>query len=450
MRSCPACHNSQIRNEALFCDLCGTRLSLSTPAMAAVAGRGPVVSPAAASGPAFRPPVRPPLARPGRPPAASLGPARTWAEIERSAEVPDELNVEGMRWVKVDEIEPRNRESEIAHSWSINETRQVFQERGAKAYPDGNELCCRGYLHKGGFARFTIRNLVPQAPVAMLRQVWAEGREEGEVYVGEYTAGAFRHTDLDLQHPMRNRVHLIPRSLVTGAELTVEQEDLGSENGLYYFGLKFYQPADAVEALATSLARAAATGNAVRRSDSAPLLRVVPPGAVMSWEAIRKMGKALPETMKLLNRDWDLVDFMSFDSQQSLEEHSFAVYDAESYFTFKLKSIYPDGEEIEDSGIRWDRGCAEWTVGGTRANRELAVIFRLDVRECPGSIEVFCDDQPAGSLQIDGRDPVNRWRNWNHLIPARLVSEGTARLRFALPQGSAPMNLFRLWFYAAR
>ncbi|MDY0060147.1 MAG: zinc ribbon domain-containing protein [Myxococcota bacterium] len=444
MPRCSRCGNTQIRQEALFCDLCGTRL-LASPLPGPTAGSQPSLPVV----PAGRTPSRPPLSRTGAPPSRPpSGPRTTWRELELQGEIPDELNIEGVRWVKVDELEPRNRESEVAHGWTISETRQIFQERGAKSYPDGVEASCRGYLVKGGITRFTIKNLAPGAPVAMVRQAWAEGREQGEVYVGEYTAGTFAHQDLDLNRPMRNRIHLIPRSIVTGNELTVEQEDLGSENGLYYFGLKFFQPGDVVDALSSAVARAAATGN-IAAGDAAPV-KVIASGTTMSWESIKRLGRGLPDKMKLGGKEWELVDWMSFDDKQSPEDHTFAVYDAENYYTQKVKGTYPDGESVEDAGIRWDTGYAEWTVGDTFGARDLAIIVRLDVRELPGPVEVLCDERSAGLLQVEGRDPVNRWRNWSHIVPAKLVSENGVRIRFALPEGSTGMNMFRLWFYQTR
>lgn len=464
MRVCPDCNNSRIRAEAVFCDLCGTRL----PQASQPRSRGPLRSPpphtsrAAAeptrvqgvvsqSGVSPRPVSSGPSRR--RPPKrltsqAASGPRRTWQDVETLSELPKELNIQGTRWVRVDELELRNLESETEHNWSINETRHIFQERGSKSYPDGHEVSCRGYLHKGGFARFTIRSLAPNAPLAIVRQVWAEGYERGELFVGDYTAGTFQYADLDIHRPMRNRIHTIPRSLVKENELTVEQEDLGSEIGLCYFRLWFYQPGEAVDALSSAAALAAATGNLSHRS-SETRARVAPSGVAMSWDGLKKMGKGLPERLKVANKEWELIDFMSFDSKASLDEHSFAVYEAENYFTFKLKSSYPDGEVVEDSGIRWDKGHAEWTVGGTTADHDLVLLIRIDYREGSQEVDVFCDEEEAGSLYVDGRDPVHRWRNWIHMVPGRQITEGTARIRFQITERGSGMNMFRLWFYRA-
>ncbi len=444
MRACAGCGNQVIRDEARFCDLCGGRL----PELAPVAPPPPArPSPGSGSfGSASRlGPARPPnrfLSR--RSAVAPSGPPLSWKDLETLSEVPDELNIEGSRWVRVDDIELRNRESEVAHDWCIEATREIYQERGDKPYPDGRVVNCRGYLHKGGFARFSLRNLTPGAPVLILRQVWAEGREVGELFVGEYTAGAFQYTEMDLHRPLRNRVHQIPRSLVQTDSLTVEQEDLGSDNGLYYFHMWFFQPGDAVDARASQQARSAAASGV---ASAAPMARS---GVALSQEALARMGRGLPETIKLLAKEWDLVDYLAFGEPNNPDDHSFAVYEAENYFTTKLRSTYPDGEPVEDAGILWSRGYAEWTVGGCLAYHDLLLVARVDTREGGQVVEVSCDDQPAGTLVVEGRDPVHRWRNVSHAIPARLVSDGTARLRLRVPEGTAGMNLFRLWFFAAR
>ncbi len=460
MRQCPRCGNDTIRPEAKFCDMCGARLpAAAKPPIPArggttrVAGRpaGERVRPEA--GRATRAPGRSltPAAgsrSPRRPPRRLVspvpkGPSLTWEDVFKLPDMADELNIKGIRWVKVDELELRNRESEAAHDWSINETRHVFQERGTRRYPDGTEVSCRGYLHKGGFARFTIHNLAPRAPVVMVRRVWAEGMEVGEVFVGEYTAGAFKYTEIDLETPLRNRIHTIPGSLVQGDTLTVEQEDLGSEKGLYYFKIWFYQPGHAVDSRVSDEARARATSVGGKA-------RVLPEGVPTSWDKLRKTGKVLPERVKILDKEWLLVDHMAFAEADSPDNHSFAVYDAKNYFTINLRSTYPDGETVEDSGIRWEEGLAEWTVGGTMARRDMMILVRMDYKDGGQEVRVVCDERPAGVLEVEGRDPLHRWRNWTFRVPGRLVSEGTARIKFELDEGVPGMNMFRLWFYQQR
>ncbi len=463
MRVCPRCKNRDVRAAARFCDMCGGRLPAAAPASPPEATR--IGAPAMATSPGRRPPAasaapaRTARARPTRPRRPSPpprvlrrrdpeGPRLSWEQVQHLSELPEELNIEGTGWLKVDELELRNRESEAQHGWSIEDTHDIFQERGVRTYPDGAEALCRGYLFKGGFARYTIRNLAPGAPVVIIRQVWALGPESGETYVGDYTTGAFQHAEIDLHRPLRNRVHAIPSSLVKETELSVEQEDQGSENGLYFFRLWFYQPSAAVEAQSSAAARRAARGSG-GAAHGRQAARMAPAGVALSWESIKRMGRGLPERIQAVNKEWELIDFLTLETQQSQDDHSFAVYDCDNYFTLKLKSTYLDGESVEDSGIRWDQGCAEWTVGGTRLNRDLAMVIRLDHRDGPYEVDVLCDDEPVGRMLVDGRDPVHRWRNWTYVIPGRRVAEGTARVRLRIPEGGKGFNLFRLWFYSA-
>lgn len=469
MRACPRCRNRDIRAAALFCDMCGGRLPAAAPApeatrIGAPAMKTPGRTSRGAAGPSrARPePTRP--AKPGPSPARPRRPERpprvlrrrdpegsrlSWEQVQHLSEIPDELNIEGTGWLQVDELELRNRESEAQHGWSIEGTHDIFQERATRAYPDGREVLCRGYLFKGGFARFTIRNLAPGAPVVIIRQVWALGPESGETYVGDYTTGAFQHPEVELHRPLRNRVHAIPSSLVKETELTVEQEDQGSENGLYYFRLWFYQPSAAVEARTSAQARRAAHDGSRSTGGQQRAALMTPEGVALSWESLKRMGRGLPERIQAVNKEWQLIDYLALESQQSQDDHSFAVYDCENYFTLKLKSTYPDGENVEDAGIRWDEGSAEWTVGSTRLNRDLAMVLRIDYREGPYEVDVYCDDELVGRLTVDGRDPAHRWRNWTYVIPGRRVAEGTARIRLQIPEGAKGFNLFRLWFYRA-
>jgi hypothetical protein len=361
-----------------------------------------------------------------------------WEAWSSAGPMPERVRVDGEEWVRVDDIELRNRESEERHAWSIQGTGRVMRERESQRYLGGSAIDTRGYRHEGGSARFKLLGLTQQVPVAVVRQAWAIGTEHGEVKVNNRSCMRLRESEVDGRSTLRNRAFVIPAASVIGEQIDVEIVDTGSQRGLTWFHIWIYQPAYVVDA----------AGDARDGSDGSAAARGRPGISLPSWSSLRGTGRDLPSTVTIDGDGWRLVDELQFSDEDSMTDHEFAVVDSQgTYVAFDLTIQFPDGLKREERGIRFEHGEATWEVTGLTAEKEVVMILRTDVHRANQTFDLSVAGQTVERVRIDVRDPVKRGRHWETAVPASVIRSDTTRFRLSISEPGRGVTLFGLWFY---
>ena len=69
------------------------------------------------------------------------------------------MDLEGITWVLVDEIEILNKESEDKHIFTIKEAKDSYRSRQKLKYPDGTTVEDTGRAHVDGYSEFKLLNI---------------------------------------------------------------------------------------------------------------------------------------------------------------------------------------------------------------------------------------------------------------------------------------------------
>ncbi len=357
-----------------------------------------------------------------------------WEAWSTAGPMPERVRVDGEEWVRIDDIEMRNRDAEERHAWAIQGTGRVMRERESQRYPGGSAIETRGYRHEGGAVRFRLLDLTPGAPVVFVRQAWANGTEHGEVKVDNRSCVRVRESEVDGRSALRNRAVVIPAAAVTRDQLDVEVVDTGSQRGLTWFHVWIYQPAYVADAASAA------------ESPTSPGRRAGV--TIPNWSSLRGTGRDLPATIAIDDHNWRLVDEVQFSDEDSMEEHGFTVVDSQgTYVAFELAIQFPDGAKREERGVRFDHGEATWEVSGLTADKEVAMILRTDVHRANQTFDLSVDGHSVGRVRIDARDPVKRGRHWEALVPGAVIRSDTTRFRASISDPGRGLTLFGIWFY---
>ncbi len=356
-----------------------------------------------------------------------------WEAWSAAGPMPQRVRVDGAEWAQVDQIFMRQRESEELHAWSF-QGGKVMRERHAQRYPGGSAIETRGYRHDGGSARFRILGLTPDAPVTIIRQVWALGREHAEVKIDNKSCVRIRESEVDPRSALRNRAVVLSPTVVTRAELDVEVVDTGGEQGLNWFHVWVFQPAEVAHAGTTE------PGEVLERAGDGPSYR--------EWSQLRTTSRDLPSTLQVAGDRWRLVDEVSFSDEDSMSQHAFAVVDSQdSYAAFELALEFPDGVKRHERGVRFKHGEATWEVSGLTAGKEIMMVLRTDVHQSGQAFDLSVGGQGSGRVRITDRSPTQRGRHWEAPVRGALVTSDTVRFRASVSDPGKGISLFGLWFY---
>jgi hypothetical protein len=153
------------------------------------------------------------------------------------------MELEGMTWVLIDEIEILNKDSEEKHAFFIREAKDSYRSRQKLKYPDGTVLEDTGRAMVGGYAEFRILNVTANRPLVILRRMdYVYGDYEIELNCNGKSVGVVSCAGVDRVHRWRNWPALIPAEFVNDATLTIKQIAMTAGRDVNMFHLWFYQP----------------------------------------------------------------------------------------------------------------------------------------------------------------------------------------------------------------
>jgi hypothetical protein len=169
----------------------------------------------------------------------------SWKDlVTRSKDFPEEMNIDGSNFVRVDHIQLVNEESEKAHKFVIEGQKDMWKSRQSFSYPDKEQVSDSGIAYIGGQAKFNILNLKPGKDLIVIKRFDAIlGEQICDVMIDGKKVGQWKVTEADRKHRWRNHYFLIPGSFITAESVEMIKKAASAERDINMFQLWFYQPA---------------------------------------------------------------------------------------------------------------------------------------------------------------------------------------------------------------
>jgi hypothetical protein len=168
---------------------------------------------------------------------------KDWEGVKTLPQPRPQMDLEGITWVLVDEIEILNKESEDKHIFTIKEAKDSYRSRQKLKYPDGTTVEDTGRAHVDGYSEFKLLNITPGRPVVILRRMdYVYGDYELELTVNGKKTAIVSCTGTDRVHRWRNWPAMIPADAVTDGTLLVRQQSVTAGRDINMFHIWVYQP----------------------------------------------------------------------------------------------------------------------------------------------------------------------------------------------------------------
>jgi hypothetical protein len=212
-------------NAEAFQNLLSYQAKCAEIALAAVAGEKPVI------------------AAPEEKKEAKVADIKDWEGVKVMPQPKPQMDLEGITWVLVDEIEILNKESEDKHIFTIKEAKDSYRSRQKLKYPDGTTVEDTGRAHVDGYSEFKLLNITPGRPVVLLRRMdYVYGDYELEMSVNGKKVSIVSCVGTDRVHRWRNWPAMIPPESVVDGTLLVRQQSVTAGRDINMFHIWVYQP----------------------------------------------------------------------------------------------------------------------------------------------------------------------------------------------------------------
>jgi hypothetical protein len=184
---------------------------------------------------------------PSAPAEASEAPmfaeATSWEGVKTSPRLPPSIVFDGVTWVRVDEIEVLDAESERRHEFVIQDARETYRAHHRLTYPDGTEVRDKGRAHVDGYAQFRLLHLTPGRPVVVVRRTdHSRGDYELALTINGQRTGVVSCGGADRVHRWRNWPAMIAAEYVISDTLVVRQQSITAGADINMFHFWVYQP----------------------------------------------------------------------------------------------------------------------------------------------------------------------------------------------------------------
>jgi hypothetical protein len=212
-------------NNEAFINLIAYQAKTAEIAAAAVAGEKPVI------------------AAPEEKKQEKVADIRDWEGVKVMPAPKPQMDLEGITWVLVDEIEILNKESEDKHIFQIKEAKDSYRSRQKLKYPDGTTVEDTGRAHVDGYSEFKLLNITPDKPVVVLRRMdYVYGDYELEMSVNGKKVSVVSCVGTDRVHRWRNWPAMISGEYVKDGTLLVRQQSITAGRDINMFHIWVYQP----------------------------------------------------------------------------------------------------------------------------------------------------------------------------------------------------------------
>ncbi|HEY4238219.1 MAG TPA: hypothetical protein VGM88_00305 [Kofleriaceae bacterium] len=175
--------------------------------------------------------------------APKVADIKDWEGVKSMPQPKPQMDLEGLTWVLVDEIEILNKESEDKHLFQIKEAKDSYRSRQKLKYPDGTTVEDTGRAHVDGYNEFKALNITPGRPVVILRRMdYVYGDYELELSINGKKVGVVSCVGTDRVHRWRNWPALVSQEYVTDGSLIVRQQSITAGRDINMFHIWIYQP----------------------------------------------------------------------------------------------------------------------------------------------------------------------------------------------------------------
>ncbi len=175
--------------------------------------------------------------------AQKVADIKDWEGVKAMPAPKPQMELEGLTWVLVDEIEILNKESEDKHMFQIKEAKDSYRSRQKLKYPDGTTVEDTGRAHVDGYSEFKILNVTAGRPLVVLRRMdYVYGDYELEIGINGKKVGIVSCTGTDRVHRWRNWPALIAAENVTEGSLIFRQQSVTAGRDINMFHIWVYQP----------------------------------------------------------------------------------------------------------------------------------------------------------------------------------------------------------------
>jgi hypothetical protein len=168
-----------------------------------------------------------------------------WEKIKvKSDDFTELLEVDGLKFKRVDMIELLSKQSEAGHKFMIVDARDKYRTRQKLKYPDGVIVEDSGIAYEGGHCEWDVSNVTPNKDlILIMRMDYVHGDWEAEMVVNGKKVGNWACTGEDRKFRWRNMPFKVPAEYVTDTFLHFKQVPVKGERDINMFKLWFYQPA---------------------------------------------------------------------------------------------------------------------------------------------------------------------------------------------------------------
>jgi hypothetical protein len=212
-------------NNEAFTNLLAYQAKTAEIAAAAVAGEKPVI------------------AAPEEKKEQKVADIRDWEGVKVMPQPKPQMDLEGITWVLVDEIEILNKESEDKHIFQIKEAKDSYRSRQKLKYPDGTTVEDTGRAHVDGYSEFKLLNISADKPVVVLRRMdYVYGDYELEMSVNGKKVAVVSCVGTDRVHRWRNWPAMISAEYVKDGTLLIRQQSITAGRDINMFHIWVYQP----------------------------------------------------------------------------------------------------------------------------------------------------------------------------------------------------------------
>ncbi len=166
-----------------------------------------------------------------------------WEAVKVMPQPKPQMDLEGITWVLVDEVEILNKESEDKHIFTIKEAKDSYRSRQKLKYPDGTTVEDTGRAHVDGYSEFKLLNISPNKPIVILRRMdYVYGDYEIEMSINGKKVSVVSCVGTDRVHRWRNWPALIAAEHVKDGTLLVRQQSITAGRDINMFHIWIYQP----------------------------------------------------------------------------------------------------------------------------------------------------------------------------------------------------------------
>ena len=166
----------------------------------------------------------------------------------------------------------------------------------------------------------------------------------------------------------------------------------------------------------------------------------------ISTKDIMLMSTEMPKVLLFDDAHYTLVDTLLMGSKESLQMHDVRFIGCSYPTTSNETFTYPDGKAVNDVVKRWIGGQMKFSLRNVVKGNPILIVRRTDVYNGNYQVQVSFNGQNITTINIDGIDTKNRWRNYYFSIDRNMVTDFSPEVSFDIGEKGRD-NSASIWIY---